>query len=92
MRLTQFLVSFHAMIALNGHFDGKVIVPDEPLDLPANQKVRIQVEPLESTQTAPKPQRVFGLQPDAVTYLAPDWEEPLPDDIWEHNKDNGTGP
>lgn len=45
------------MLAFNAHFDGKVIVPDEPLDLPANQKVRIQVEPIEpagSTGTAPK--------------------------------------
>ncbi len=36
------------MVTLNAHFDGKVLVPDEPLDLPANQKVRIQVEPIEA--------------------------------------------
>lgn len=34
------------MVMLNAHFDGKVIVPDEPLNLPPNQKVRIQVEPI----------------------------------------------
>jgi hypothetical protein len=28
------------MVALNAHFDGKVIVPDEPLALEPNQKVR----------------------------------------------------
>jgi hypothetical protein len=38
------------MIALNAHFDGKVLIPDEPLDLPANQQVRIELEPIESGQ------------------------------------------
>lgn len=43
------------MIALNARFDGKVLVPDEPLNLPANQKVRIQVEPIEvDSQPAPR--------------------------------------
>src|ERR1700748_1716142 len=31
------------MIALKAHFDGKVLVPDEPLNLPLNQKVRIEL-------------------------------------------------
>jgi hypothetical protein len=34
-------------MTINGHFDGKVIVPDEPLDLRPNQAVRIQIEPIE---------------------------------------------
>src|SRR5687768_3543506 len=78
------------MIALTAHFDGKVLVPDEPLALEPNQQVRITVEPIASADsTEPKPKRVFGLQPDVVTYLAPDWEDPLPDDVWDHNKDDG---
>ena len=44
------------MIALNGRYDGKVIVPETPLDLPANQRVRIQVEPIEAEST-PAPKR-----------------------------------
>jgi hypothetical protein len=76
------------MIALNAHFDGKVIVPDEPLDLPANQRVRIQVEPIASS-TPTEPKKIeLGLQKDLVVYLAPDWEDPLPDNIWNHNKDD----
>ncbi len=39
-----------SMIALNARYDGKVIVPETPLALPANQRVRIQVEPIESTE------------------------------------------
>jgi hypothetical protein len=33
------------MVAIKGHFDGKVIVPDEPLDLPANQRLVVHIEP-----------------------------------------------
>ncbi|MGN6627948.1 MAG: hypothetical protein ACTHLN_15120 [Tepidisphaeraceae bacterium] len=35
------------MVTLNAHFDGKVIVPDEPLALKPNQRLRISVEPIE---------------------------------------------
>jgi hypothetical protein len=35
------------MLAIKGHFDGKVIVPDEPLDLPANQRVVVHIEAVE---------------------------------------------
>jgi hypothetical protein len=34
-------------VTVNAHFDGKVIVPDEPLDLRPNQALRIRIEPLE---------------------------------------------
>ena len=84
------------MVTLNAHFDGKVIVPDEPLNLPADQKLRIQIEPIHSadaTDPAAKPKLELGLQRGVVTYLAPDWESPLPDSTWEHNKgDEKTAP
>ena len=35
------------MMTVNAHFDGKVIVPDEPLDLRPNQALIVQIEPLE---------------------------------------------
>ena len=41
-----------SMIALNAHFDGKVLIPDEPLALPANQKVRIELEPIDAGQAS----------------------------------------
>ncbi len=44
------------MIALNARYDGKVIVPETPLALPVNQRVRIQVEPIEAEST-PEPKR-----------------------------------
>ena len=34
------------MVAIKGHFDGRVIVPDEPLDLPAQQRVIVHVQPV----------------------------------------------
>lgn len=33
-------------MTVNAHFDGKVIVPDEPLDLPLNQALIVQIEPV----------------------------------------------
>ncbi len=81
------------MVTLNAHFDGKVIVPDEPLALKPNQKLRISVEPIEpSAPGEPKPRRILGQQPGAVTFLAPDWNAPLPDDIWGHNQDDEPKP
>ena len=32
------------MIAINAHFDGRVIVPDEPVDLPPNQALIVRIE------------------------------------------------
>jgi hypothetical protein len=31
-------------MTVNAHFDGKVIIPDEPLDLPPNQALIVQIE------------------------------------------------
>jgi len=70
------------MIALNAHFDGKVIVPDEPLALRPNQKLRVSIEPIEpESASADRAKLELGLQRGVVTYLAPDWDEPLPEDI-----------
>ena len=67
------------MIALNGRYDGKVIVPDTPLDLPADQAVRITVEPIATPPASSAGKRVLGQQPGLVLHMAPDWDEPLPD-------------
>jgi hypothetical protein len=32
------------MIAINAHYDGRVIVPDEPVDLPPNQALIVRIE------------------------------------------------
>jgi len=32
------------MVAIHAHYDGKVIVPDEPLDLPPNQALVVRIE------------------------------------------------
>lgn len=36
-------------MTINAHFDGRVIIPDEPLDLPANQALILQIEPVACT-------------------------------------------
>jgi hypothetical protein len=41
------------VVAMKGHFDGKVIVPDEPVDLPVNQPLIVRVEPADGAATPP---------------------------------------
>jgi len=41
------------MIAISAHFDGKVIVPDEPVDLPRDQALLVRIEPLPGTDSSP---------------------------------------
>jgi hypothetical protein len=91
MNLAWTPLSWHNVITLNAHFDGKVIVPHEHLALKPNQKLRISVEPIEPpAPNDPKSRRILGQQPGSVTFLAPDWDAPLPDDIW--NRGQGDEP
>lgn len=34
------------MVTVNAHFDGKVIIPDEPLDFAPNQSLIVQIRPV----------------------------------------------
>jgi hypothetical protein len=40
------------MQTLMGHFDGKVIVPDEPPDLARGARLRVTVEPMEESDSS----------------------------------------
>ena len=39
-------------MTVNAHFDGKAIIPDEPLDMPPNQALIVQIEPVGARETA----------------------------------------
>jgi len=41
------------MTAISAHFDGKVIVPDEPVDLPRDRALLVRIEPLPATDSPP---------------------------------------
>jgi hypothetical protein len=63
------------MVAITGHFDGKVIVPDEPIDLPRGQRLLVHIEP------APKAQSET-IQPGSAKgqiEISDDFEAPLAD-------------
>lgn len=32
------------MVQFNGHFDGRVITPDEPVEIPVNTPLRVSIE------------------------------------------------
>jgi hypothetical protein len=34
----------HMRLSIRAHFDGRVIVPDEPLDIPTNQPLRVEFD------------------------------------------------
>ena len=73
------------MVTLNAHFDGKTIVPDEPLALAPNQKLRVTIETIDDARPAPTPpagDRVFGRNRGALIRMSPNFNDHLGDDFW----------
>jgi hypothetical protein len=54
------------MTTVNAHFDGKVIVPDEPLDLPPNQPLIVRIEPVAEKREAVEGSVLSWLAANAV--------------------------
>lgn len=55
----------------------------------------MQIEPVSSASepklgTPPIGKRLLGKQRDLVVFMAPDWDEPLPDEFWDYNRDEGS--
>ncbi len=72
------------MVTLNTHFDGKVIVLDEPLALKPNQRLRITIEPAD-TPTKADLSKLLGIAagPDQKPY------DPAEEDaLWEGTTGN----
>lgn len=49
------LLAFERMTVLTAHFDGKVLIPDEPVNLPTDCALKVQVEPVPGTPATEKP-------------------------------------
>jgi hypothetical protein len=78
------MISF--MVVLKAHFDGKVFVPDEPVSLAPNQKVRVITEPDSSDLQSTSPKRtdwhsLIGIALEGPTN--PDPRFPNDDALWE---------
>jgi hypothetical protein len=41
--------------SIRAHFDGKVFIPDEPVDAPINQPLRLRIDSAASTNGLPTP-------------------------------------
>ncbi|MGD0092477.1 MAG: DUF2281 domain-containing protein [Planctomycetota bacterium] len=67
------------MIAIKAHYDGKCLVPDEPLELPPGKPLLVQVEV--APDLPPSEKRVLGLHRGSA-WVSPDFDEPLPDEFW----------
>ena len=63
------------MVTVNAHFDGKVIVPDEPLDLPPNQALIVRIEPVGSAPAQSEESALTWLAANATD------SEALPTDL-----------
>lgn len=63
------------MVAIKGHFDGKVIVPDEPHDLRPGQSVVVQPQPI--APAAPPVRRAGSAE--GKIWIADDFDAPLED-------------
>lgn len=69
------------MVVLKAHFDGKVFVPDEPVALAPNQKVKVTVEPADAAPTpepaTDKPRRAAGFAKHLNITMRDDFNDPL---------------
>jgi len=61
-------------MTVHAHFDGKAIIPDEPIDLPPNQALILQIEPVGTCLPA---------EESALAWLAANAveDDPLPADL-----------
>jgi hypothetical protein len=60
---------------LKAHFDGKVLVPDEPVNLPINRALKVQVEPMEQSATPAIDEKPLSKLLKAIEAMPsnPDW-------------------
>jgi hypothetical protein len=61
------------MFAIKGHFDGKVFVPDEPVNLPANRPLVLHVEFEPHAGDAPGDAWIALEQQIGALDAPPDW-------------------
>jgi len=62
---------------ISAHFDGRVIVPDEPLSLQPGEKVRVTIE-RDADSKSPQPRRQAGGLKGKIR-LGERFDDPLPD-------------
>lgn len=57
-------------MTVSAHFDGKVIVPDEPLDLLPNQALILQIQPVSGQPPPPEESALDWIAANAVDSAA----------------------
>ncbi|MEX0774256.1 MAG: hypothetical protein WD042_00940 [Phycisphaeraceae bacterium] len=63
------------------HFDGRAIVPDEPLDLPAGQALQVTVSPVERGDERPQSSPIGAFLADWACKRSRVEDDGLPDDL-----------
>jgi hypothetical protein len=81
------------MVAIKGHFDGKVFVPDEPVDLPRGQAVVLHVQRAPASADRANGQTLLdALSPFIGSVsMPPDWSVEHDHYLYGSPKRNQTG-
>jgi hypothetical protein len=66
-------------VTVRPHFDGKVIVPDEPLDLAPNEPLILQIQPVNRKNASTEPSAMDWIAANAVD------SDALPQDLAERH-------
>ena len=72
------------MLTIKAHYDGKVLVPDEPVkDIPRGKPLIVNVEEAQEARKTKKQagKRKLGLFEGKI-WMSPDFDDPLPDSFW----------
>jgi hypothetical protein len=68
------------MVAVRGHFDGRVIVPDEPVTLPKNQPLELRIRVVKNGKRTRKRSALDRIVAEAVS------EDQMPSDLgYQHD-------
>ena len=65
-------------IAIKAHFDGKVLVPDEPLEIPKDTPLIVEIK--EAQPSLKKRKRMAGLHRGKI-WMRDDFNEPLTEEF-----------
>jgi len=67
------------MATIRVHFDGKVFVPDEPVDLPVGTRGEISARDVEAEAPVPSPQKKMALKDlaDLLAEIPPNPDAPV---------------
>ena len=89
------------MVQVKAKYDGKVLIPAEPLDVPAGTELRLTINDAEQSASSDLPpllpainpatgKRRLGQQRGAVLHMSDNFNDHLGDDFWIGKETSAT--